>query len=173
VKSVPPASALTLLVSSVRVPGGRVTFAADEFGVVRAGTFRGREDLRVPADARLRSAATAGVNEALEAYADGDVDALTAVRVDQPGSPFQQECWSAMRGIRAGVVVTYGELAARAGRPRAHRAAGSACARNAVAPFVPCHRVVASDGSLGGYGYGLDVKHALLAHESDRVTRSG
>mgnify|MGYP003347376265 CR=1 FL=1 len=66
----------------------------------------------------------------------------------------------------AGTVISYGELAIRAGRVRAVRAAGSACARNAVAPFVPCHRVVAAGGGLGGYGYGLAVKEALLAHEA-------
>jgi len=64
--------------------------------------------------------------------------------------------------------VSSGELAARAGAPRAVRAAGSACARNAVCLFVPCHRVVRRDGSLGGYYYGLATKQSLLEHE--RVT---
>ncbi len=71
-----------------------------------------------------------------------------------------------MRSIPPGQTWSYARLAAEAGRPTAVRAAGSACARNLVAPFVPCHRVVRSDGSLGGYAYGLDIKRALLAHES-------
>ena len=165
----------TLLVSTVRVPGGRVTFAADETGTVRAGSFRGAADLRLPVGVRLSRGTTPSVVSALEAFADGDVDALDGVPVEQPGSAFQQQCWAAMRGIPAGTVVTYAELASRAGHPRAFRAAGSACARNAVAPFIPCHRVVASDGGLGGYGYGLAVKEALLAHESSvaSIRRSG
>jgi len=70
-----------------------------------------------------------------------------------------------MRQIPPGQTWSYAELAAKAGRPDASRAAGSACARNLVAPFVPCHRVVRSDGTLGGYYYGLPVKEWLLAHE--------
>lgn len=159
----------TLLISSARIPGGRLTFAADDAGVVHAGTFRGSGDLRLPIDTRLRRGPSPAVSAALEAYADGDLAALDAVAVSQPGSPFQQACWAAMRTIPAGLVCTYGELAARAGHPRAFRAAGSACARNAVAPFVPCHRIVAAQGGLGGYGYGVAVKEALLAHESGSV----
>jgi methylated-DNA-[protein]-cysteine S-methyltransferase len=70
-----------------------------------------------------------------------------------------------MREVPAGEVITYAELAARAGNSRAVRAAGSACAQNMVAPIVPCHRIVRTGGSLGGYYYGLPVKEWLLAHE--------
>jgi methylated-DNA-[protein]-cysteine S-methyltransferase len=70
-----------------------------------------------------------------------------------------------MRQIPPGETWSYAELAAKAGRPQAVRAAGQACARNLVAPFVPCHRVVRSGGSLGGYYYGLAVKRWLLDHE--------
>jgi methylated-DNA-[protein]-cysteine S-methyltransferase len=87
------------------------------------------------------------------------------VPVRQPGGAFQQAAWSAMREIPAGHTWSYSELATMAGRPDAVRAAGTACARNTVAPFVPCHRVLRSDGSLGGYAYGLDAKRWLLAHE--------
>ena len=61
--------------------------------------------------------------------------------------------------------MSYSQLAQEIGKPKAARAVGSACGANRVAPFVPCHRVVAADGSLGGYGYGLAVKEWLLAHE--------
>jgi methylated-DNA-[protein]-cysteine S-methyltransferase len=71
-----------------------------------------------------------------------------------------------MRAIAPGSTATYAELAAAAGSPTAVRAAGSACARNLVAPFVPCHRVLRSGGTLGGYYYGLDAKRVLLAHEA-------
>ncbi len=102
---------------------------------------------------------------AIGAYFAGDVSALDRVSVVQTGAPFMTEVWQAMRDIPAGQVATYGELAAAAGRPRAARAAGTACATNAVAPFVPCHRVVRGDGAIGEYGYGVDTKAALLRIE--------
>ncbi|NTW42259.1 MAG: methylated-DNA--[protein]-cysteine S-methyltransferase [Cellulomonadaceae bacterium] len=105
------------------------------------------------------------VAAALRAYGDGDAGALDAVPVVQPGGEFHQAAWEAMRRIPPGTTITYSALAAWAGRPAAVRAAGAACARNLVAPFVPCHRVLRTDGTLGGYAYGLDVKRALLAHE--------
>jgi methylated-DNA-[protein]-cysteine S-methyltransferase len=78
---------------------------------------------------------------------------------------FYGECQRALQGVRRGEVVTYGELAALAGRPGAARAAGTFCARNRLAPFVPCHRVVAADG-IGGYGsLGVGYKRRLLALE--------
>ncbi len=104
------------------------------------------------------------IADVLARYADGDLDALDEVSVSQPGGPFQQQAWRAMRQIRAGSIDTYAGLARRAGRPRAARAAGTVCSSNLVAPFIPCHRVVASNG-LGGYGYGLDIKVSLLEHE--------
>ena len=76
-----------------------------------------------------------------------------------------------MREIPPGETITYAELAERAGNPRAVRAAGSACARNLIAPIVPCHRVVRSGESrnLGGYYYGLSTKEWLLEHERKSV----
>jgi methylated-DNA-[protein]-cysteine S-methyltransferase len=112
-----------------------------------------------------RSAAGA-VFYAVQAYLAGDSTALDAVSVRQPGGPFQQEVWRVMREVPAGQTWSYAELATKAGRPAATRAAGTACARNLVAPFVPCHRIVRSDGGLGGYAYGLPVKRWLLALES-------
>ena len=106
---------------------------------------------------------------AVLAYVGGDRTALDEVEVRQPGGEFQQEVWRVMRMIPAGQTWSYAELATKAGRPAATRAAGSACARNLVAPFVPCHRVLRSDGSLGGYAYGLDVKRWLLALELGSV----
>ena len=70
-----------------------------------------------------------------------------------------------MRKIPAGKTMSYAELAKRAGSPSAVRAAGSACARNLIAPIIPCHRVVKTGGDLGNYGYGLDVKEELLLFE--------
>ena len=109
--------------------------------------------------------------KAVDAYFAGDVRAIDAVKVrTQPsagrsGAPFRTAARDAMREIPTGSTRTYTELAATAGNPNAVRAAGSACATNPVSLFVPCHRVLRSDGSLGGYLYGLDVKRALLDHE--------
>ena len=84
------------------------------------------------------------ISAAVSAYFRGEVGALDAIPVDQPGGEFRQAAWKAMRAVPAGEVVTYAELAVLAGSPRAVRAAGSACAQNLVAPIVPCHRIVAA-----------------------------
>lgn len=106
---------------------------------------------------------------AVRAYFAGDLAALDAVQVrERAATGFRGAARAALRGIPAGSTATYTELAARAGRPKAVRAAGSACATNPAALFVPCHRVLRSDGSLGGFLYGVEVKRALLAHERGR-----
>jgi methylated-DNA-[protein]-cysteine S-methyltransferase len=102
---------------------------------------------------------------AVEAYDLGEVNALQKVPVQQPGAVFMQASWTALRNVVAGTTVSYAQLAALAGRPAAVRAAGTACATNLVAPFIPCHRVIRSDGSLGNYGFGVTLKRALLGHE--------
>src|SRR5690606_6295705 len=94
------------------------------------------------------------VTRAIEAWLAGDGSLLGTVNVAQEGGPFFQQAWAALRTVPSGVAVSYQELAEMAGRPKAVRAVGTACARNAVAPFVPCHRVVKSGGQLGHYGYG-------------------
>ena len=76
------------------------------------------------------------------------------------------EAWEVLRTVPAGAPVTYAEFAAKAGRPDAVRAAAGACARNAAALFVPCHRVIRTGGGLGGFRYGLEVKRWLLDHET-------
>ena len=81
------------------------------------------------------------------------------------GTPFQLAVWRALRTIACGQTISYRDLAARAGRPRAIRAVGTAVGRNPLSVVIPCHRVIAADGSLAGYAGGLDRKRALLAHE--------
>ncbi len=78
------------------------------------------------------------------------------------GTPFQQRVWSALRCIPYGTTVSYGQLARRLGMPRASRAVGHANARNPISIIVPCHRLIGTDGSLTGYGGGLDRKRFLL-----------
>ncbi len=104
--------------------------------------------------------------ERVRAYFAGARDDFADVRLAAPGwTPFQRELCTALRGVPYGDVVTYGELAALAGRPRAQRAAGSFCAGNQFGLFVPCHRVVAADG-IGSYGsLGVSYKRRLLELE--------
>lgn len=110
------------------------------------------------------------VAEAVAAYAEGDPAAFEGLAVEQPGSAYRQEVWEAMRRVPAGQTVSYAELAQMAGRPQAHRAAAGACANNLIAFAVPCHRVIRSDGSLGGYIYhGADTKRRLLTREGARL----
>jgi methylated-DNA-[protein]-cysteine S-methyltransferase len=101
-------------------------------------------------------------------YFDGDLGALDAIPVSQPGSPSRQRLWAALRAVPPGRTVSYTQLGVQAGNARAPRAAGAACAYNLIAPVVPCHRALRSDGTLGGYYYGLDRKTWLLRHEGDR-----
>jgi AraC family transcriptional regulator of adaptative response/methylated-DNA-[protein]-cysteine methyltransferase len=85
--------------------------------------------------------------------------------LDLIGTPFQQRVWSALREIPLGQTATYSQIAERVGAPKAVRAVGLACGANPVAVFVPCHRVIRSDGTLGGYRGGLARKRKLLEYE--------
>lgn len=122
-----------------------------------------------PRPVEPRPGASQPVADALAAYAAGDVAALDALEVAQPGTAFRQRAWRELRGIAPGSPATYGGLAERCGAPRAVRAAGGACAANLVAVVVPCHRVVRADGAAGHYLYGTAAKQALLAHEAARA----
>jgi methylated-DNA-[protein]-cysteine S-methyltransferase len=106
-----------------------------------------------------------GITSAMEAYFDGDVAAITRLRVATPGTPFQRTVWAALREIPCGQTIAYSELAARIGRPSAVRAVGLANGANPISIVVPCHRVIGANGTLTGYGGGLDRKRWLLAHE--------
>jgi methylated-DNA-[protein]-cysteine S-methyltransferase len=107
------------------------------------------------------------VREQLDAYFEGGLRAFELpLRMD--GTPFQHLVWEGLRAIPYGETVSYAELARRIGRPGASRAVGSANGRNPISIVVPCHRVIAADGTLGGYGGGLDRKEWLLEHETAR-----
>jgi methylated-DNA-[protein]-cysteine S-methyltransferase len=115
-------------------------------------------------DGRVASA------DAVDAFYAGEVEHAMQVPVRQFGTELFTEGWRQLRLIPAGAVLTYTELATSMGRPDAVRAAASVCARNAPALFVPCHRVLRTDGTLGGFAWGLDVKRALLERESVGTT---
>jgi methylated-DNA-[protein]-cysteine S-methyltransferase len=104
--------------------------------------------------------------DAVEAFWAGDVTAIDRVEVRQRSGPFLQDAWEVLRTVPAGQPDTYSAFAARCGHPTAVRAAANACARNAAALFVPCHRVLGSDGGLGGFRWGTGVKRRLLDHEA-------
>ena len=105
--------------------------------------------------------ALADVREQLDAYFAGRLHDFD-VELHLEGTPFQVRVWAALREIPYGQTISYGELASRVGSPGASRAVGLANGRNPVAVIVPCHRVIAADGTLGGYSGGLERKRALL-----------
>lgn len=106
-----------------------------------------------------------GFTEALRAYFHGDLHEIDGLAVEAGGTSFQRTVWTALREIPCGSTVSYGELARRIGRPAAVRAVGLANGSNPVAVVVPCHRVIGSNGTLTGYGGGLERKRWLLEHE--------
>lgn len=106
------------------------------------------------------------VTVAVHAYHGGEPSALEAIPVRQRSGPFIEHAWEVLRAVPAGEPITYTEFARHAGRPDAVRAAAAACASNAAALFVPCHRVRRIGGGLGGFRWGTDVKRWLLDHEA-------
>lgn len=101
----------------------------------------------------------------LNAYFEGDCEALASINVEATGTTFQTEVWRQLRNIPAGTTISYRELATRIGKPSATRAVGLANGSNPIPIVVPCHRVIGSNGSLTGFGGGLERKKWLLAHE--------
>lgn len=111
------------------------------------------------------------ITETVAAYHRGDTTSIDDVPVAQRSGEFLMHAWDVLRTVEPGAPVTYARFAELSGRPSAIRGAASACARNAAALFVPCHRVVRTGGGLGGFRWGLPVKKWLLAHEEP--ARSG
>ncbi|MGK5673886.1 methylated-DNA--[protein]-cysteine S-methyltransferase [Micromonospora sp. URMC 106] len=156
----------------IDTPAGPLSIVAGPDGAVRAAGFTGEPEHLLPLvhptlRAPLRHRADLGpITAAVAAYFDGELTAIDAVPVQQhTGGVFMAHAWQVLREVKPGDPVTYTAYAGLAGRPAAVRAAAAACARNAAALFVPCHRVLRTDGTLGGYRWGLDVKKWLLGHE--------
>ncbi|MDF2507367.1 MAG: cysteine methyltransferase [Microbacterium sp.] len=162
---------MTALIQTIETPDGAFTILADERQrVLSSGWTSHVESILgrlAPAHRpeKFREGETEAADAALAFYA-GDLSAIDAVAVKQTGTVLQLAGWSALRVIEPGAPLTYTGFAARLGNPNAVRAAASICARNAPALFVPCHRVLRTDGSLGGFAWGLGVKERLLARES-------
>jgi methylated-DNA-[protein]-cysteine S-methyltransferase len=157
---------MTIAATTVSTPAGEIALLTRDNTLVAAG-FATPQTMaaRLAPDELVITSSLGRFSEAVTAYVAGDLTALDDLPLTQPGGPFQQLAWKIMREVPPGETITYSELAARVGNPTAIRAAGSACARNLIAPIVPCHRIVRTDGSLGGYYYGLSTKEWLLAHE--------
>lgn len=106
------------------------------------------------------------VTRSIDRYFHGELEAIDSILVETGGTEFQQEVWRALRQIPCGSTISYGELAKRIRRPKAVRAVGLANGSNPIGVVVPCHRVIGANGSLTGYGGGLERKKWLLEHES-------
>lgn len=159
---------MTVYSSTMETPAGPFTLVANDDGVLASGFTADVEELWNDDVAQRRSLGP--VTDAVGRYFQGDVTTLDAVPAAFTGTALLSEAWEALRLVPAGTTVTYTELAAKIRRPAAVRAAGAACARNKAALIVPCHRVIRTDGSLGGYRWGLSVKRWLLTHEAAHGT---
>ncbi len=172
---------LRLFTDRTRTPIGELILVADADGRLRAVGWTDCEDrLERDLDRTCGAAGYAlerrrnpgGLTAAISAYFDGTLESIDRLPVATAGTPFQQRVWKALRAIPCGTTMSYSELARRIGRPAAVRAVGHANGANPVGVVVPCHRLVGKDGSLTGYGGGIDRKRWLLEHEAPAAARS-
>jgi methylated-DNA-[protein]-cysteine S-methyltransferase len=169
----------TIQFATMTTPIGPLTLLAVD-GVVHAGGFTDDTEALIARLApELRGAQVEAVpdlgtiSEAVDAYFAGDLVSLDRLRVSQPGGPFQQRVWEALRQIRPGDKTTYRDLAIGLGGQKLSRAVGMGCATNLISPIVPCHRVTRTSGHLAGYYWGLDRKRWLLEHERRHAATTG
>ncbi|KRA61653.1 cysteine methyltransferase [Caulobacter sp. Root655] len=161
-----------LKLDRLATPIGEIDLVTDAGGRLRVLEFHD-EPQRLARALRLHhrdqaveaGAAPGAVREGLTAYFAGELGALKTVPWTIGGTAFQHQVWHALVEIPLGEATTYARLAARIGRPTAVRAVGLANGANPIAIVVPCHRVIGADGSLTGYGGGIERKRWLLAHE--------
>ena len=167
-----PAQAFS--VERLDTPTGRILVVTDDEDRLRAVDWEDHEDrlhqlLRRQYGAgsiHLQAAPRpSAASHSLRAYFDGDTGCLASLPVATNGTGFQRIVWDALRQIPPGQTVSYGALAARIGQPKAMRAVGLANGANPVSIVVPCHRVIGANGTLTGFGGGLERKRWLLAHE--------
>jgi methylated-DNA-[protein]-cysteine S-methyltransferase len=158
-------------IAAIQSPVGELTVAVNESRVCMvhfgAATPDVTSTLRrwYPHGAVDAARDPAGAVSVLRRYFDGDLNALDEIAVELHGTPFQRSVWTALRGVKVGTTISYMELARRIGSPSAVRAVGAANGANPVAIVLPCHRIIGANGSLTGYGGGLDRKRWLLDHE--------
>lgn len=154
---------MPLFITSHKTPIGTLNLLADDQVLIGTNlstiaALNGGKDVKIVKVIPV-------ISDLISDYFDGDLLAINAIKVRQAGAAFSQAAWKAMRKIGAGKVISYADLAAKAGSPAAVRAAGSACANNAIMLVVPCHRIVKTGGALGNYACGVSKKEWLLRHE--------
>jgi methylated-DNA-[protein]-cysteine S-methyltransferase len=156
----------------LETPIGVALLVTDVDGILRALDWEDHEPrmrqllrLQYGAVALKGARAPKDIRAALSGYFKGDIDRLSTIKWRVAGTPFQHKVWNALPKIRAGTTMSYGALAAKLETPNAMRAVGHANGSNPISVVVPCHRVIGADGSLTGYGGGLERKRWLLAHE--------
>jgi methylated-DNA-[protein]-cysteine S-methyltransferase len=140
----------------------RATFWTDDEEVLHRVLRRHYAGMQIDLDP---GADPHGLTSDIAAYFAGELHAIDRLPVATAGTPFQREVWGALRQIPCGTTISYGQLAARLGRPAAVRAVGLANGANPIGVVVPCHRVIGANGSLTGYGGGIERKRWLLDHE--------
>lgn len=153
-------------------PVGEIILITDQDGVLRVLDFDDHEPRmqrllkRHYGEAALTDGPTpAAVREALDRYFAGELEAIDDLPTRTGGTDFQRTVWAALRGIPAGQTWSYGQLALHIGSPKAVRAVGLANGANPIGLVVPCHRVIGANGSLTGYGGGIERKRWFLEHE--------
>jgi methylated-DNA-[protein]-cysteine S-methyltransferase len=151
----------------IESPVGPLRLRADEGAIVGIHFERGRTSLRPLPESERDAAPLAEAIRQLAAYFEGDLETFD-LPLAPTGTHFQLDVWDLLREIPYGETVSYGELARRLGRPAASRAVGAANGSNPLPIVIPCHRVVGSDGSLTGFGGGIEAKRWLLRHEANR-----
>jgi methylated-DNA-[protein]-cysteine S-methyltransferase len=154
----------TLQYTSMDSPIGELLLLGDEQALHGLYMQDGRKPTRIASDWEQNPEPFADAMEQLAEYFDGRRTEFDMALV-MDGNPFERRVWSALREIPYGETVSYGEIARRVERPSAARAVGMANGRNPIAVIVPCHRVIGADGTLTGYGGGLERKQLLLELE--------
>jgi methylated-DNA-[protein]-cysteine S-methyltransferase len=167
----PYRSSRMITYTAIPSPIGELLLAADDSGLTAIRFEQNRHGRDERADwtpvARAHGAAVrvlAAARAQLDAYFAAEITSFD-LPLSPQGTPFQQRVWAALRDIPFGETTSYGELARRIGDPKAVRAVGAANGRNPLPLVVPCHRVIGADGSLVGFGGGMDRKRWLLQHE--------
>jgi AraC family transcriptional regulator of adaptative response/methylated-DNA-[protein]-cysteine methyltransferase len=161
----------TIRFVTVETPLGWALVAATERGICMTALGDNRDTLGAALRQRFPAAAVIAEDAGLKGWAERIVRFITApdqnldLPLDIRGTAFQARVWRALQKIPLGKTASYSEIAAALGQPKAVRAVAQACAANKLALIVPCHRVIRSDGDLGGYRWGLERKRALLARE--------
>jgi methylated-DNA-[protein]-cysteine S-methyltransferase len=165
---------LPLFLDRMQTPIGELLLVTDGAGKLRALDWADYEE-RMLRLLRLhyggggvsleRLANPHGLSDRIRRYFEGDIGVIDRIEVATGGTTFQRSVWKQLRAIPGGSPISYGELAEQIARPKAVRAVGLANGSNPIGIVVPCHRVIGANGSLTGYGGGLERKRWLLDHE--------